>query len=250
MVGAPGAGKGTQAALLSDRLGVPHVASGDLFRDHIKRQTALGKKVKGYLDRGALVPDDLTVQMIAERLRKDDATEGVILDGFPRTRPQAEALDRMLDRQSGRVAAALYIDVDREVLTKRLAGRWVCSASSDHVYHEIARPPKVKGKCDIDGAALHQRDDDKPATIKARLEQQLPPMYEVIDYYADRGVLNTVQGDRPMDEVTEELLHAVAIDVRNPPETPGADRVGRSGSSKAVRGGKKLQPVDARGGAR
>ena len=238
MVGAPGAGKGTQAALLAERVGVPHVASGDLFRDHINRQTALGKKVKGYLDRGALLPDDITVQMILDRLSQNDAREGAILDGFPRTRPQAEALDRMLDRHDGRVAAALYIDVDREELTRRLSGRWLCSAASDHVYHQTARPPKKPGKCDIDGAALYQRDDDKPETIRARLEQQLPPMYEVIDYYTDRGVLSTVRGDRPIDEVTEELMHSIAqpahaSDGRTPAETPGAERFARSGRSKA-----------------
>lgn len=234
MVGAPGAGKGTQAALLSKRLGVPHVASGDLFRDHVKRGTALGKKVKGYLDKGALVPDDMTVQMIFDRLSQKDATDGAILDGFPRTRPQAQALDKMLDRMGGRVGAALYIDVDRNELIRRLSGRWLCSKSQDHVYHEITHPPKVKGKCDIDGSPLYQRDDDKPDTIRARLAQQLPPMYEVIDYYTDRGVLSTVRGDRPVDEVTEELMHAIAqpvhaSDGRTPAETPGAERFARSG---------------------
>jgi len=243
MVGAPGAGKGTQAALLAERLGVPHVASGDLFRDHIRRQTALGKKVKGYLERGSLVPDDLTVQMISDRLTEKDARAGAILDGFPRTRPQATALDKMLDRLGGRVAAALYIDVDRDELIRRLSGRWLCSAASDHVYHETARPPKVAGKCDIDGAELYQREDDRPKTISARLEQQVPPMFEVIDYYADRGVLNTVKGDRPVAEVTDELIHAVAqpahaSDGRTPAATPGAERLARSGRSRAGCGGK------------
>ena len=209
MVGAPGAGKGTQAALLSERLGVPHVASGDLFRENIKRGTPLGTKVKKYLDAGALVPDDVTVAMIVDRLSQPDATKGAILDGFPRTRPQAEALDRMLDKRGGRVAAALYIDVEREELIRRLSGRWLCTNSSDHVYHEVARPPKKRGVCDIDGAPLYQRDDDKPQTIRARLEQQLPPMFEVVDYYADRDVLSTVEGDRQMDAVTDELLHAI-----------------------------------------
>ena len=214
MVGAPGAGKGTQAALLAERLGIPHVASGDLFRDHIKRETALGKKVKSYIDSGALVPDDLTVQLIADRLSQPDAANGVILDGFPRTRPQAEALDAMVAQVGGRVAAALYVDVDRDELLRRLSGRWMCSASPDHVYHDVTRPPKVPGKCDIDGAPLFQRDDDKPETIAARLEQQLPPMYEVVDHYADRGVLSTVDGDRPMAEVTDELMRAIAQPTR------------------------------------
>lgn len=243
MVGAPGAGKGTQAALLSEGLGVPHVASGDLFRDNIRDGTPLGKKVKGYIDRGALVPDDMTVQMISDRLSQKDAGEGAILDGFPRTRPQAETLDRMLDRLDGRVGAALYIDVDREELIRRLSGRWLCSDSSDHVYHATARPPKEPGKCDVEGAELYQRDDDKPETIRARLEQQLPPMYEVIDYYTDRGVLSTVRGERPIEEVTEELMHAIAqpalaSDGRTPAATPGAERFARSGRSKAGCGGK------------
>jgi adenylate kinase len=214
MVGAPGAGKGTQAAMLADRLGIPHAASGDLFRDHIKRGTALGKKVKSYLDSGALVPDDLTVQLIADRLARPDAAEGVILDGFPRTRPQAEALDAMLARQGGQVAAALYVDVERDELLRRLSGRWICTAAPDHVYHSVARPPRAAGKCDIDGAPLFQRDDDKPETVAARLEMQLPPMYEVVDYYADRGVLSTVDGDQPVDEVTDALLRAIAQPAR------------------------------------
>lgn len=214
MVGAPGAGKGTQAALLADRLGIPHAASGDLFRDHIRRGTALGKKVKSYLDSGALVPDNLTVQLIADRLARPDAAEGVILDGFPRTRPQAEALDAMLARQGGRVAAALYVDVERDELLRRLSGRWICTAAPDHVYHAVARPPRVAGECDIDGAPLFQRDDDKPETVAARLEMQLPPMYEVVDYYADRRVLSTVDGDQPVNEVTDALLRAIAQPAR------------------------------------
>jgi adenylate kinase len=214
MVGAPGAGKGTQAALLSQRLGIPHVASGDLFRDHIKRGTALGKKVKSYLESGALVPDALTVQMISDRLAAADATEGAILDGFPRTRPQAEALDAMLAKMGGQVTGALYVDVPREELLRRLSGRWICTASPDHVYHATAHPPRVEGVCDIDGAPLYQRDDDKPATIEARLEKQLPPMYEVVDYYADRGVLSTVDGEGAMTDVTDALLRAIAQPAR------------------------------------
>lgn len=214
MVGAPGAGKGTQAALLAERLGVPHVASGDLFRDNIKRGTALGKKVKGYIDSGALVPDSVTVQMIADRLGQSDATEGAILDGFPRTRPQAEALHKMVDKLGGRVAAALYIDVSRPELLRRLSGRWTCTVSPDHVYHAVTRPPKVAGKCDIDGAPLNQRDDDKPETVAARLEQQLPPMYDVVDYYSDKGLLFTVDGEQEITDVTEALLHAIAQPAR------------------------------------
>jgi adenylate kinase len=214
MLGAPGAGKGTQAAFLSEKLHIPHISSGDLFRDNVKRGTPLGKKVKKYMDAGALVPDDLTVDLIADRLAEPDAREGAVLDGFPRTRAQAQALDKMADKLGAEVAGALYIDVDKEVLIKRLSGRWMCTKSSEHVYHEVAKPPKVPGKCDIDGADLYQRDDDKPETIRARMEQQLPPMFEVVDYYKERGVLSSVEGDRPMNEVALALLHCVAQPVR------------------------------------
>jgi adenylate kinase len=214
MVGAPGAGKGTQATLLAERLGLPHVASGDLFRENIRDETPLGRRVREYVDSGALVPDELTIDLIADRLSRPDANQGAILDGFPRTRPQAEALDAMLARMGGLVAAALYIDVDREELVHRLSGRWICSVSPAHVYHEMARPPRVAGVCDIDGAALMQRDDDKPETIRARLQKQLPPMFEVVDYYSERGVLSTIDGERPVAEVTDELLHAITSPAR------------------------------------
>jgi adenylate kinase len=214
MLGAPGAGKGTQAALLSEKMRIPHISSGDLFRDNVKRGTDLGKKVKKYMDAGALVPDELTVDLIADRLANPDAKDGALLDGFPRTRAQAQALDKMAEKLGGEVAGALYIDVDKEVLIKRLSGRWMCTKSSEHVYHEVAKPPKVPGKCDVDGADLYQRDDDKPETIRARMEQQLPPMFEVVDYYKERGVLSSVEGDRPMDEVTLALLHCVAQPAR------------------------------------
>lgn len=210
MVGAPGAGKGTQAALLAERLGVPHVASGELFRSHMRRGTSLGKKAAAYIERGALVPDDVTVKLIEERLAEPDAQKGAILDGFPRTRPQAEALDAMLARRGGRVAGALFVDVDRERLLRRLAGRWLCRQSEEHVYHEDSRPPARPGICDIDGAQLFQREDDRPETIRARLDKQLPPMYEVVDYYTDRGVLTAVDGEPPVPVVTEALLRAMA----------------------------------------
>ena len=215
MVGGPGAGKGTQATRLAERMGLLHLSSGDLFRDNIERNTPLGKKVKSYLEKGALVPDDLTVQMISDRLAQPDADDGVVLDGFPRTRAQAEGLDKMLARVGAKVDQALFVDVDKEEVVRRLSGRWVCSLSPDHVYHAIARPPKVAGKCDIDGAPLVQREDDKPATIRARLAAQLPPMYEVVDYYADHKVLSTVNASQPIDDVSEALMRAIAQPARS-----------------------------------
>ncbi len=209
MVGGPGAGKGTQAALLAERLGLPHVASGDLFRAHLREGTPLGRQVRRYIDRGALVPDALTITMVEERLSEPDAAAGVILDGFPRTRPQAEALDALLEGRGARVTAAFYLDVDRDVLLRRLSGRWLCRASEEHVYHEATKPPLVPGRCDIDGSELYQREDDTAATVQARLEKQLAPMFEVVDHYAERGVLHTVDGDQPVSEVTEALLRAV-----------------------------------------
>ena len=214
MVGGPGAGKGTQASLLAQKLGLAHVASGDLFRDNIKRDTTLGRKVKQYLERGALVPDDVTVQMIDDRLGWPDAAEGVVLDGFPRTRAQAEALDKMLARRGAEVDQALFVDLDREEVVRRLSGRWLCSKTPDHVYHTIARPPKVVGQCDIDGAPLVQREDDKPETIRARLAQQLPPMYEVVDYYKEHGKLSTVNGEKSIQEVSDLLMRAIAQPAR------------------------------------
>jgi adenylate kinase len=209
MVGGPGAGKGTQAAALAERLGLAHVASGDLFRKHLREGTALGRQAARYMERGALVPDDVTITMVEQRLGEPDASEGVILDGFPRTVAQAEALDSMLERLSTRVSAVFYLDVDRDELIRRLSGRWLCRKADDHVYQAQTHPPKVAGRCDYDGAELYQREDDKPETIKARLEKQLPPMFEVVDYYADKGVLHTIDGDQPHAEVTDSLLRAI-----------------------------------------
>src|SRR5262245_36762922 len=210
MLGPPGAGKGTQAARLSEELGLPAVSSGDLFRAAVREKTELGEEVRRYTDRGQLVPDAVTIRIVADRLAQPDAAAGVILDGFPRTRPQAEALDRLLAKQGAKVTNALYIEVDAPEVVKRLSGRRVCTGPAQHVYHLDALPPRVPGICDIDGTPLDLRPDDRPETIKARLEKQLPPMFEVVDYYADGGVLCAVRGDRAMDEVTAELRRVTA----------------------------------------
>jgi adenylate kinase len=223
MVGAPGAGKGTQATILGERLGLPIVASGELLRDAVRSVTPLGRKAEGYMERGALVPDDLVLRLIGERLRQPDAAEGAILDGFPRTRMQAEALDEFLRRRGAAVEAALYIDVPRDALFRRLSGRWLCRAEG-HPYHEVDRPPKKPGVCDIDGSELYQRPDDEPETVRQRLQRQLPPMYEVADYYSQRGLLSTIKGDAPIDEVADSLLRAIAQPVREPARAPAPKR--------------------------
>jgi len=213
MVGAPGAGKGTQAAILARALGVPHVASGELFRAAIRGGTPLGRQVQEFMDRGALVPDELAIRLILQRLAEPDAAEGAILDGFPRTRPQAAALDAALARRGARVTGALYVGVREQELLRRLSGRWLCRAEG-HSYHAVDRPPLRPGVCDIDGSQLYQRDDDRPATVRVRLERQLPPMYEVVDHYTERGVLTAVDGEQPIEQVTEVLLRAMTQPAR------------------------------------
>lgn len=206
MLGAPGAGKGTQSLRLAERLELLPVSTGDLFRAALREGTPLATEVRKYVEKGVLVPDPVTLRVVEERLRQPDALRGVVLDGFPRTRVQAEALDGQLTRLGARVAAALYIEVDTPELVRRLSGRRVCTGPAQHVYHLDSRPPRVADVCDIDGSTLEQRPDDRAETIQARLARQLPPMYEVVDHYASAGVLHAVAGDRPVDDVTAELL--------------------------------------------
>ena len=217
MLGPPGAGKGTQAERLSEKLGLPHISSGDLFRAAQRSDSALGRQVRQYMERGALVPDDVTLKVVAERLAQPDTQAGAILDGFPRTPAQADALDRKLAAHGSAVRGALFIEVDREELIRRLAGRRVCTGPEPHVYHVVSKPPRVPDVCDIDGTPLVQRPDDRPETIRARLDKQLPPMYEVVDHYAERGALCAVRGDRSIDEVTDDLLRSVVTAERRSP---------------------------------
>jgi adenylate kinase len=209
MMGAPGAGKGTQAERLAEALGLPHVSTGELFRAMRKSDTPLAEQVRGFMDSGALVPDDIVVAMVDDRLTWKDAAEGVILDGFPRTVAQAEALDSMLARIGAAVTAVPYIEVPTDLLLARLSGRRICTQDDQHLYHVVAMPPKQDGICDIDGAELYQRTDDSEQTVQGRLDKQLPPMFEVIDYYAGNDVLFSVPGDQSPDEVTEELLRLI-----------------------------------------
>jgi adenylate kinase len=210
LLGAPGAGKGTQAAVLRDRLGIPHVATGDLFRAAIGAGTSLGLEAKGYIDAGRLVPDDVTIRMLQERLEEPDAAAGAILDGFPRTAVQAVALDAFLASRDSRVDAALLIDVPADELVDRLAGRRICQASG-HPYHVTLNPPRVAGICDLDGSRLIQRADDTPATIRARLAGTLDDLSAVEAHYRATGVLRVVDGRLPIDRVSAGLLEALGV---------------------------------------
>jgi adenylate kinase len=216
LLGAPGAGKGTQAQILSGHLGIPHVATGDLFRAAVRSGSAIGLEARRYMEQGQLVPDDITVGMLLDRLAQPDARNGVILDGFPRTQLQAEALDAALAVQGASVDAALQIEVPRDELVRRMSGRSICEANG-HVYNEVSHPPQVAGQCDLDGSPLRQRDDDRVETIRARLAQQLDALREVSLHYRERGVLRTVDGRRTVEAVTVELLSLV------PPVTGSAD---------------------------
>lgn len=213
LLGAPGAGKGTQAAILRDRLGTPHIATGDLFREALRQGTAIGREARRYMDRGQLVPDDITIRTLLERLDEPDAAGGAILDGFPRTRAQAEALDAALAERGAKVDRALLIEVPAEDLIRRMAGRWICEQSG-HVYHETANPPRVPGRCDIDGSPLVQRADDEVDTVRARFAKQLGALADVIDYYRARGILRSVDGRRPIRDVTSSLLAELDPPVR------------------------------------
>ncbi len=204
LLGAPGAGKGTQAPLLATRLGIPVVATGDLFRAAVREGTDLGREARRHMDAGQLVPDEITVKLLLDRLGKQDAAAGVILDGFPRTAIQAAALDRALAERGAGVGAAVLVDVPFDELVRRMSGRWICRLAG-HPYHEVFSPPHVPGVCDIDGSELYQRADDRPETIRARMDQQLGALNEVIDHYRSAGVLRTVNGLRGIGEVAEEI---------------------------------------------
>jgi adenylate kinase len=210
LLGAPGAGKGTQAQLLAERLGIPHVATGDLFRAAVRDSSPIGLEARRFMERGQLVPDDITIRMLLERLGKEDAQRGAILDGFPRNRAQAETLDRALGERGSAVDLAVNIDVPTEELVKRMSGRWVCEAAG-HVYNESTNPPQVPGICDIDGSRLVQRDDDRAETIRTRLDLQLTSLRDVIDHYAKTGNLRTIDGLQPIDDVAT-AVHAAVVD--------------------------------------
>lgn len=208
LLGPPGAGKGTQAKLIAEKLGLAHVSSGDLFRENLKAQTELGILAQSYMTKGELVPDDVTIAMIRDRLSRPDCAQGALLDGFPRTPAQADALATMLASLGGSVKCVPLIAVPAAVLIERLSGRWSCRAAG-HVYHEKFNPPKQAGICDLDGSELYQREDDKLETVQNRIavyERQTAPL---IEYYRQRGLLVEVDGARPIEEVGADLLAVV-----------------------------------------
>ena len=209
LLGPPGAGKGTQAEIVAEKLGLAHISSGDLFRENINNQTDLGKLAKQYIDRGELVPDGVTIDMVKERLTKPDCKRGALLDGFPRTPAQAESLEKMLQEKNVHLNLVPLITVPEQLLIERLGGRWTCREQG-HVFHEKFNPPKVAGKCDLDGSELYQRDDDKPETVQNRIfvyNQQTTPL---IDYFKGRKLLAEIDGSLPIEKVTEALLVAIS----------------------------------------
>ncbi len=208
LLGPPGVGKGTQAELLANKTGLPHVSSGDLFRENMKNNTELGKKAKSYMDKGELVPDDVTIDMVRDRLSREDCEKGAILDGFPRTPPQADALQAMLAEFHGGVDVVPFITAEPQTLIERASGRWTCRAQG-HIYHQVFNPPKVAGKCDVDGSELYQREDDKADTVSRRIKVYLEQTAPLVDYYRKQGKLVEIDGTKSIDDVTADLLTAI-----------------------------------------
>ncbi len=208
LLGPPGAGKGTQAKTLSETLGLVHISSGDIFRENLKAQTELGKRAQEYMNKGELVPDDLTIAMIRERLSRPDCALGAILDGFPRTPAQADSLSVMLGELGGKVDLVPLISVPAPVLIERLSGRWTCRAAG-HVYHEKYNPPKEAGKCDFDASELYQRDDDKSETVARRIQVYTTQTAPLIEYYQKRNLLAEIDGMQEINIVGQQLLKAV-----------------------------------------
>ena len=198
LLGPPGVGKGTQAKILSEQTGLAHISSGDLFRENLKNQTELGKLAQTYMTKGESVPDDVTIAMIRERLSRPDCESGAILDGFPRTPAQADALESMLQEFNGHVDVVPFVTADEDVLVERLGGRWTCRANG-HVFNEKSNPPKNDKRCDFDGSELYQRDDDKAETVKHRIEVYFNQTSPLISYYRDHGKLDEIDGTQSID---------------------------------------------------
>jgi len=208
LLGPPMSGKGTQSARLSDSMSIPKISSGDLFRENIKKQTELGLKAKSFIDRGDLVPDQVTIDMVANRLNQDDCRSGAVLDGFPRTISQAEALDGILNDLGAELTQAISIAVPEHVLVQRASGRRICRTCGQ-TFHLVFNPPAEEGICDLDGGELYQRDDDRPDTVRQRLAVYQAKTSPLIDYYRNRGILKEVNGDQSIEEVGEEIADVI-----------------------------------------
>ncbi|MCR4798462.1 MAG: adenylate kinase [Lachnospiraceae bacterium] len=205
MLGAPGAGKGTQAKQISSKYDIPHISTGDIFRANIKNGTELGKKAKGYMDKGALVPDELTCDLVMDRIKQEDCKNGFVLDGFPRTIPQAEALTAALEKIGEKMDFAINVDVPDENIVNRMSGRRAC-LECGATYHIVSIPPKKEGICDNCGSELVLRDDDKPETVQKRLDVYHEQTQPLIDYYDKQGILKTVDGTVPMEQVFADIV--------------------------------------------
>ncbi|MEU5402585.1 adenylate kinase [Streptomyces sp. NPDC005963] len=210
LVGPPGAGKGTQAAYLAENLSIPHISTGDLFRANISKGTDLGRKAKSYMDKGELVPDEVTIGMAKDRMEQPDAVNGFLLDGFPRNVSQAEALDEMLKSEGMALDGVLDLEVPEDEVVKRIAGRRICRNDSSHVFHVTYAPPKEDGRCDVCGGDLYQRDDDSEATVRKRLEVYHTQTEPIIDYYRGQGLVVTISALGKVTDVTERAMEALS----------------------------------------
>lgn len=205
LMGLPGAGKGTQASEIVKKFPIPHISTGDMFRKAIKDETDLGKEAKSYMDRGELVPDEVTVGIVKERISEDDAKKGFLLDGFPRTIDQAESLSQIMSELDREIDAVINIEVPEEELMNRLTGRRICEKCGT-TYHLVFNPPKVDGICDIDGGKLYQREDDNPETVSNRLIVNVKQSKPILEYYNNKGVLKNIDGSKDIDEVTNDVI--------------------------------------------
>ncbi|MFE4756473.1 adenylate kinase [Streptomyces mirabilis] len=212
LVGPPGAGKGTQAVRLAEKLRVPHISTGDLFRANISQQTELGKLAKSYMDAGNLVPDEVTIAMVKDRIEQPDAEGGFLLDGFPRNVQQAEALDQLLETEGIKLDAVLVLEVPEDEVVKRIAGRRICRNDSSHVFHVTYNPPKKEGVCDVCGGELYQREDDSEETVRTRLEVYHTQTEPIIAYYKAQGLVVTISSLGPVDKITQRALKALKRD--------------------------------------
>ena len=211
-LGAPGAGKGTQAARVAEELKLAHIASGDMFREALEKGDELAKQARSYMDKGMLVPDEITIQMVLERISAPDCEHGVVFDGFPRNLAQAEALDKALAQETKAIDRVVYIRVSEEELLERLGGRWICR-QCQAPYHAVSSPPKVWGKCDRCGGELYQRPDDAVETVKERLQVYFAQTAPLIDYYAQAGKLLEVDGEGSVDDVAERIMVSISREV-------------------------------------